>query len=601
LFLFIYLNLFIVVPMLDKESSSVDHENAIGENQITQSSSVQKVDTGVQSSDLITADAAVQYEPEFTTAPNSSRSIPGVIPLPVSSKSYTSDDESDAFFDANSALQSGLQSKPTSKGAESVGTIYYPARSGLTMYNKETPPVSRLDISTPPSIFEQPEVESPGGLDDDKDMFDDNLSDKSSPADSVETMRDSHPQSNDDKLYSKEEADALIAAAVAAALANAKAPIQVHELNNVEHQHPDIPKESAEVKKEVDSKNHSSADLLAAAAAGAATAKILHDSNSDLKSSPDAKLEQVQPIHQNGVEKNLAAQPEKVDTQANNEANANTQPLETSHTISNRDLNGAVPNVEEAEQKHEGETESHALENIPRESTLDNKATEQNEDVSAGVALLPNVSEEKTKQKAELSAGPSIVFNQEPYEPELTEADVPARPSNPPPTNLLNRAGLHSREFRSLSPVSVRSNSKGKAPMEYSDLESSSIPSISVSNEDLHHQQRLHQNDLNKRESVSSMSTNNTNEQLASIHSSRSTADTSANMIGMITQTMIGDWLWKYTHKKLGGGMSETRHKRFFWIHPYTRTLYWSNGAPGLNGHSGKAKSGKLMVFILFG
>ncbi|KAI8885992.1 hypothetical protein K501DRAFT_214697 [Backusella circina FSU 941] len=585
----------IVVPMLDKESS-VDHENAIGENQITQSSSVQKVDTGVQSSDLITADAAVQYEPEFTTAPNSSRSIPGVIPLPISSKSYTSDDESDAFFDANSALQSGLQSKPTSKGAESVGTVYYPARSGLTMYNRETPPVSRLDIITPPPLFEKPEVESPGGMDDDdKDIFDDNLSEKSSPADSVETMRDSHPKSNDDKLYSKEEADALIAAAVAAALANARSSINVHELNNVDHHHPEMTKENAEVNKEVDSKNHSSADILAAAAAGAAAATILHNNNGDSKSSPNTKIEEEQSINNNGVAVSPAAtKPEQVDTQVSNGVNANTQTLETAIAVNNKSMNGATPDINDVDQEHGEEIQSRALENIPHESTLDNKATEQNEKDSNDVALLPNLSKEKkTKQKVELSAGPSIVFNQDPYEPELTEADVPARPSNPPPTNLLNRAGLppHARDFRSLSPVSVRSNSKGKAPMEYSDMESSSIPSISVSNEDLYHQQRLQQNDLNKRESVSSMSTNNTNEQLHSIHSSRSTTDTSANMIGMITQTMIGDWLWKYTHKKLGGGMSETRHKRFFWIHPYTRTLYWSNGAPGVNGHSGKAKS----------
>ncbi|KAI9023675.1 meiotic cell cortex C-terminal pleckstrin homology-domain-containing protein [Phycomyces nitens] len=57
-------------------------------------------------------------------------------------------------------------------------------------------------------------------------------------------------------------------------------------------------------------------------------------------------------------------------------------------------------------------------------------------------------------------------------------------------------------------------------------------------------------------------------------------------MITLITQTMIGDWLWKYTRKTVGGGLSEHRHKRYFWIHPYTRTLYWSIHAPGRDDES---------------
>ncbi|KAI1163854.1 hypothetical protein F5B18DRAFT_293419 [Nemania serpens] len=52
-------------------------------------------------------------------------------------------------------------------------------------------------------------------------------------------------------------------------------------------------------------------------------------------------------------------------------------------------------------------------------------------------------------------------------------------------------------------------------------------------------------------------------------------------MIQAITQTMIGEYLWKYTRKTGRGGMSENRHRRFFWIHPYTRSLYWSDGDPG--------------------
>jgi hypothetical protein len=96
---------------------------------------------------------------------------------------------------------------------------------------------------------------------------------------------------------------------------------------------------------------------------------------------------------------------------------------------------------------------------------------------------------------------------------------------------------------------------------------------------------------------MSSLSTANTNEQLHSIASShfdnRSTNATDPLMISLITKTMIGDWLWKYTRNAMGGGISEKRHQRYFWIHPYTRTLYWSNKAPGVDSTETKAKSGK--------
>jgi hypothetical protein len=202
-----------------------------------------------------------------------------------------------------------------------------------------------------------------------------------------------------------------------------------------------------------------------------------------------------------------------------------------------------------------------------------------------------------------LADGPTTVFDQAPaddsgyFQRELTEADVPVRPANPPPTALLHKAGRSAAftDSRSMSPISARS--KGKQPYDpYSDLESQ------PSHENMHHQP------LDKRRSISmsSLSTNNTNEQLQSITSSQ--YDTSGarsnsgattmdpNTINLITKTMIGDWLWKYTRKAVGGGMSERRHQRYFWIHPYTRTLYWSTAAPGLDTSQAKAKSGNYMI-----
>jgi hypothetical protein len=68
--------------------------------------------------------------------------------------------------------------------------------------------------------------------------------------------------------------------------------------------------------------------------------------------------------------------------------------------------------------------------------------------------------------------------------------------------------------------------------------------------------------------------------------------NTDPRMIQAITQTMIGEYLWKYTRKAGRGDMSENRHRRYFWVHPYTRTLYWSDRDPSAAGRSAlKAKS----------
>lgn len=69
-------------------------------------------------------------------------------------------------------------------------------------------------------------------------------------------------------------------------------------------------------------------------------------------------------------------------------------------------------------------------------------------------------------------------------------------------------------------------------------------------------------------------------------------SSTDPRMIQAITQTMIGEFLWKYTRKAGRGEMSNNRHRRFFWVHPYTRTLYWSDKDPATAGRAElKAKS----------
>ncbi|KAF9269698.1 hypothetical protein L218DRAFT_890468 [Marasmius fiardii PR-910] len=61
---------------------------------------------------------------------------------------------------------------------------------------------------------------------------------------------------------------------------------------------------------------------------------------------------------------------------------------------------------------------------------------------------------------------------------------------------------------------------------------------------------------------------------------SQVTNPTDPAVIHAITQTMIGEFLYKYTRKAIGKGHGTARHKRFFWVHPYTKTLYWSSADP---------------------
>ncbi|KAI8886519.1 hypothetical protein K501DRAFT_283729 [Backusella circina FSU 941] len=48
-----------------------------------------------------------------------------------------------------------------------------------------------------------------------------------------------------------------------------------------------------------------------------------------------------------------------------------------------------------------------------------------------------------------------------------------------------------------------------------------------------------------------------------------------------IMHTMMGEWLYKYIRFKVVHGISDHRHRRFFWLHPYTKVLYWCQQEPG--------------------
>ncbi|KAF6008109.1 hypothetical protein HII13_004292 [Brettanomyces bruxellensis] len=73
-----------------------------------------------------------------------------------------------------------------------------------------------------------------------------------------------------------------------------------------------------------------------------------------------------------------------------------------------------------------------------------------------------------------------------------------------------------------------------------------------------------------------------------SLHTVNTVISTRQEMVAAITQTIIGEYLFKY-YRKLGplvSSVSGTRHERYFWIHPYSLTLYWSTSNPSLSDPS---------------
>ncbi|KAF9571039.1 hypothetical protein EC968_001073 [Mortierella alpina] len=102
--------------------------------------------------------------------------------------------------------------------------------------------------------------------------------------------------------------------------------------------------------------------------------------------------------------------------------------------------------------------------------------------------------------------------------------------------------------------------------------------------------------------SISSMSTdyganNGRRLSISSNYDGNNTA-TDPTMIQVITQTMIGDYLWKYTRRPMASVISEKRHKRYFWVHPYTKTMYWSLNNPAADGSREQRAKSALIVAV---
>ncbi|KAI8371744.1 uncharacterized protein BYT42DRAFT_548560 [Radiomyces spectabilis] len=170
----------------------------------------------------------------------------------------------------------------------------------------------------------------------------------------------------------------------------------------------------------------------------------------------------------------------------------------------------------------------------------------------------------------------------------------PPRPESPPPPSLLSKARL--ARTRSIDSNQSKRD-KGKAPATDDTGESSSSDQYGVA--------YVHPRDIiypskppDAPQPPYQASTTTATDRCSSVTSARSTIsrvpETNASYskaISTVTETMIGGWLWKYTRKPIGQNFSDYRHQRYFWIHPYTRVLYWSTRAPGTTHDEAKAKS----------
>ncbi|KAG0333781.1 hypothetical protein BG004_000696, partial [Podila humilis] len=87
---------------------------------------------------------------------------------------------------------------------------------------------------------------------------------------------------------------------------------------------------------------------------------------------------------------------------------------------------------------------------------------------------------------------------------------------------------------------------------------------------------------------------------VSSNYDGQGNTSTDPTMIQVITQTMIGDYLWKYTRRPtvMASVISEKRHRRYFWVHPYTKTMYWSLNNPAAEGSREQRAKSALIVNV---
>ncbi|CCE61235.1 hypothetical protein TPHA_0A01520 [Tetrapisispora phaffii CBS 4417] len=72
---------------------------------------------------------------------------------------------------------------------------------------------------------------------------------------------------------------------------------------------------------------------------------------------------------------------------------------------------------------------------------------------------------------------------------------------------------------------------------------------------------------------------------------------TEPSIIPAVTQTVIGEYLFKY-YRRLGHLGFESRHEKYFWVHPYTLTLYWSSTNPVMDNVTSRKTKGVAILGV---
>jgi hypothetical protein len=174
-----------------------------------------------------------------------------------------------------------------------------------------------------------------------------------------------------------------------------------------------------------------------------------------------------------------------------------------------------------------------------------------------------------------------------------SQQNIRQLPSTSSFRSAVNAAAYASNSLASQStlPNTFGGGDRGRHGLSTTSLTSDRSPRSSISSEHIQYQNQMQNQIRDRRDLVQPESP--TSPTKAADTTVRSNNSTDPAIIHAITQTMIGEFLYKYTRRTIGKGHGERRHKRFFWVHPYTKTLYWSSADPGSSNVSeSSAKSG---------
>ena len=198
----------------------------------------------------------------------------------------------------------------------------------------------------------------------------------------------------------------------------------------------------------------------------------------------------------------------------------------------------------------------------------------------------------------------------------------PGRPLSPPPPELIHRATspafgsalsipnrnvFGTRQHGSSMPPSQTgmrqppSTSSFRSAINTATYSQQSIAGPSVGRKHMSSTSlgSSHRSSLSSDRHIFADSSNLRHQRTGSVEQPSGEETTDPSIIHAITQTMIGEFLYKYPRKTIGKGYGDRRHKRFFWVHPYTKTLYWSSADPGSSSVSeSSAKSGQYCVLF---